>query len=83
MEEESWGLLTKNKFDHLLNQFTKRFGEPIHPKRLSFSFWDHSRNNIDTRIRIFYCQGPNRVSETFEIPLARMELTIDGSYNLS
>jgi len=52
MEEECWGILTKNKFDHLLDQFTKRFGKPIYSKRLSFSFWDHSRNNIDTRIRI-------------------------------
>ncbi len=52
MEEESWGLLTKLKFGHLLDQFTKRFGKPIHSKRLSVSFWDHTRNDIDTRIRI-------------------------------
>ena len=51
-EEESWGVLTKLKFGQLLDQFTQRFGKPIHSKRLSFSFWDHSRNDIDTRIRI-------------------------------
>src|SRR3989344_739895 len=54
MEEESWGVLTKRDFDHLLKQFTKRFGKPTNSKRVSFSFWDHSRNEIDTRIRITY-----------------------------
>src|SRR3972149_10602450 len=52
MEEESWGVLTKQKFEHFLILFTKQFGKPIHSKRLSFSFWDHKRNEIDTRIRI-------------------------------
>jgi len=52
MEEESWGVLTKRQFDDFLDQFNKRFGKPIHSRRLSFSFWDHSRNGIDTRIRI-------------------------------
>lgn len=52
MEEESWGVLTKEQFEQFLDQFTKRFGVPIHSKRLSFSFWDHTRNEIDTRIRI-------------------------------
>ncbi len=51
-ETESWGVLTKAQFEKLLNEFTKRFGTPAHSKRLSFSFWDHSRDNIDTRIRI-------------------------------
>jgi hypothetical protein len=52
MEEESWGVLTKTQFDKFLDLFTKRFGKPVHSKRLSFSFWDHNRNGIDTRIRI-------------------------------
>ncbi len=52
MEEESWGILTKQKFEHFLIMFTKQFGKPIHSKRLSFSFWDHNRNEIDTRIKI-------------------------------
>lgn len=52
MEEESWGVLTKPQFENFLAQFTKRFGKPIHSRRLSFSFWDHGRNEIDTRIRI-------------------------------
>lgn len=52
IEEESWGILTKKQFDQFLDQFTKKFGVPIHSKRLSFSFWDHNRNEIDTRIRI-------------------------------
>lgn len=52
MEEESWGVLTKEQFEQLLDRFIKRFGVPIHSKRLSFSFWDHNRNEVDTRIRI-------------------------------
>ena len=52
IEQESWGVLTKQKFEHSLVLFTKQFGRPISSKRLSFSFWDHNRNNIDTRIRI-------------------------------
>ncbi|OGM13073.1 hypothetical protein A2V80_00475 [Candidatus Woesebacteria bacterium RBG_16_39_8b] len=52
MEEECWGVLTKQKIEHFLFLFTKQFGKPIHSKRLSFSFWDHKRNEIDTRIRI-------------------------------
>lgn len=51
-EEESWGLLTKEQFDDLVIKFTKRFGKPIQSRRLSFSFWDHNRNNVDTRIKI-------------------------------
>lgn len=51
-EEESWGVLTKDQFEDLLKLFIERFGNAIHSKRLSFSFWDHSRNEIDTRIRI-------------------------------
>ena len=52
MEEESWGVLTKLKFNQLLDQFTKRFSKPIRSKRLAISFWDHNRNEVDTRIRI-------------------------------
>ena len=52
MEEESWGVLTKSQFDHFVKEFTKEFGKPVHSKRLSISFWDHQRNEIDTRIRI-------------------------------
>jgi hypothetical protein len=51
-EVESWGLLTKDQFDSFLDKFKKRFGWPVYSRRLSFSFWDHNRNNIDTRIRI-------------------------------
>lgn len=51
-EEESWGVLTKSQFDNFLVKFIKRFGNPVHSQRLSFSFWDHSRNEVDTRIRI-------------------------------
>jgi len=51
-EEESWGVLTKNQFEKFLDLFAKRFGKPVRSRRLSFSFWDHSRNGIDTRIRI-------------------------------
>lgn len=51
-ETESWGVLTKEQFEKFLEEFTTRFGKPNHSKRLSFSFWDHSRDNIDTRIRI-------------------------------
>ena len=51
-EEESWGVLTKKQFEDFLALFTKRFGKPVHSKRLSFSFWDHSRNEVDTRIRV-------------------------------
>ncbi len=52
VEEESWGLLTKEQFESFLAEFTKKYGAPVHSKRLSFSFWDHNRNEIDTRIRI-------------------------------
>jgi len=52
MEEEFWGVLTKQQFGSFLKQFTKRFGKPTHSRRLSFSFWDHKRNKLDTRIRI-------------------------------
>ncbi|OGZ27962.1 MAG: hypothetical protein A2365_02825 [Candidatus Nealsonbacteria bacterium RIFOXYB1_FULL_40_15] len=52
VEEESWGLLTKAQFDLFLDRFTKQFGQPTRSKRLSFSFWDHNRNKIDTRIKI-------------------------------
>lgn len=51
-EKESWGVLTKDQFEKFLAEFTRRFGKPTQSKRLSFSFWDHSRNEIDTRIRI-------------------------------
>jgi hypothetical protein len=51
-ETESWGVLTKDQFDKFIAEFTKRFGKSTHSKRLSFSFWDHSCDNIDTRIRI-------------------------------
>ena len=52
VEEESWGLLTKAQFDRFLDRFTKQFGQPTCSKRLSFSFWDHNRNQIDTRIKV-------------------------------
>lgn len=52
MEEESWGVLTEEEFDNFLDIFTKRFGKPVNSRRLSFSFWDHNRNSVDTRIRI-------------------------------
>jgi hypothetical protein len=51
-EEESWGVLTKEQFESFLDKFTKKYDKPIHSRRLSFSFWDHARNEIDTRIRI-------------------------------
>lgn len=51
-EDESWGVLTKGQFLIFLDKFTKRFGKPIFSRRLAFSFWDHKRNEIDTRIRI-------------------------------
>ena len=51
-EEESWGVLTKEQFKSFLDKFTKKYGKPTHSRRLSFSFWDHSRNEIDTRIRV-------------------------------
>lgn len=52
LEEEAWGVLTKDQFDHFLSLFTKRFGNPAKSKRLSFSFWDHNHNDVDIRIRI-------------------------------
>src|SRR3989304_8111989 len=52
IEQEAWGLLTKSQFNQYLAQFTKKFGKSKHQKRLSFSFWDHRYNEIDTRIRI-------------------------------
>lgn len=52
MEEEVWGVLTKDEFGKFLGEFTRRFGKPVYSKRLTFSFWDHRRNNIDTRIRV-------------------------------
>lgn len=52
IEEESWGVLTRSQLGEFLGKFTKLFGKPRHSKRLSLSFWDHNRNEIDTRIRI-------------------------------
>lgn len=52
MEEEVWGVLAKDEFGKFLGEFTSRFGKPVCSKRLTFSFWDHRRNNIDTRIRV-------------------------------
>ncbi len=51
-EEESWGRLTPGQFEDFLTRFTDRFGAPVKSRRLAFSFWDHSRNDVDTRIRI-------------------------------
>lgn len=51
-EEESWGRLTRDQYDEYLNRYTSQYGAPAHSRRMSFSFWDHSRNKIDTRIRI-------------------------------
>jgi len=51
-EEESWGVLTREQFDSFLAVYTKKFGGPVCSRRLSLSFWDHARNEIDTRIRI-------------------------------
>lgn len=51
-EEESWGVLTREQFEGFLDKFTKKYGKPKHSRRLSFSFWDHTRNEIDTRIRV-------------------------------
>lgn len=52
VEEEVWGLLDEEKFNKLLNEFSLSFGKPKRSRRLAFSFWDHKRSNIDTRIRI-------------------------------
>ena len=52
IEEEIWGILTKEQFGYFLSEFTRRFGNPVKSRRLSFSFWDHTRNQIDIRIRI-------------------------------
>ncbi len=52
LEQEAWGQLTKEQFEKFLRLFSGRFGKPSRHKRLSFSFWNHEMNEVDTRIRI-------------------------------
>lgn len=52
LEQEAWGELTKDQFEEFLELFGERFGEPICHRRLSFSFWDRNRNDLDIRVKI-------------------------------
>lgn len=52
LEQEVLGELTLDQYNHYFNIFTQKFGQPQKQTRLSISFWDKQKNEIDTRIRI-------------------------------
>lgn len=52
LEQEAWGQLTKEQFDGFLKLFSERFGEASMHRRLSFSFWDRNRKDLDIRVKI-------------------------------